>query len=186
MAKCQGTTAAGNPCKNNAKNDGDYCGAHSGKIGRPCKLLTPEIGIQILELVKAGNYAKVAAVASGISERTYYNWIAIGEEHVETVEDGGTVPESLQLYVDFLQSLKEAEAIGETLLVMDALTRGNGWQAPMTVLERKYPERWGRTDRHEHKHGSLTPQTIEPPSDDEHFNEVAEILAATGVVKPDQ
>ncbi len=161
MAKCSGTTAAGNPCKNNAKNDGDYCGAHSGNIGRPSKLmLTPEVGIKIIELVKVGNYAKVAAQAAGIAERTFYNWIAIGEEHLETYEQGDPLPESLQLYVDFLQSLKEAEAIAETMLLMDALTRGNGWQAPMTVLERKFPDRWGRSERVAVEHSGAVKHTI--------------------------
>lgn len=181
MAKCKAKTASGAPCRNNAKNDGDFCGAHSGNIGRPSKLiLTPDVGLRIIEMVKAGNYAKVAAQAAGITERTFYNWIALGEEHIESAEQGDPLPESLQLYVDFLQSLKEAEAIGETLLVMDVLTRGTGWQAPMTVLERKYPQRWGRREHVDVNHSGAVKHTVGvdlPDGDAEDLHALADQLA---------
>lgn len=45
--------------------------------GRPTKL-TPTTHEQIVNFVRAGMYAHIAAGASGISARTFYNWLRRG------------------------------------------------------------------------------------------------------------
>ncbi|MEX2440467.1 MAG: transposase [Actinomycetota bacterium] len=50
--------------------------------GRPqgAAKLTPEIQAQIVALIRGGVFAYVAAETAGISERTYRDWIARGED----------------------------------------------------------------------------------------------------------
>lgn len=147
-ARCEAITAKGSQCLKRALPNGDRCAHHMFVVpGRPSKL-TPVITQQVVEAVLEGNYRETAAQMIGVSKRTLYNWIARGEEHV----DSDRVPPSEALYVDFLHALKSAEAYAESLLLRHASSGGFGWQAPMTVLERKYPDRWGRRDTHKVEH----------------------------------
>lgn len=104
------------------------------RAGRPTKL-TPQLQRRIVELIRAGNYASVAAAASGIAERTYYDWLARGSR------------EHHSIYAEFLQTIKEASARAEVEAVSGVRTADRGWQAHMTWLERRYPSRWGRRAR---------------------------------------
>jgi transposase-like protein len=47
-------------------------------MARPTKL-TPELREKIAALVREGNYAGTAAVACGIAESTFYDWMRRGE-----------------------------------------------------------------------------------------------------------
>ncbi len=69
---------------------------------------------------------------AGISKQTGYNWLTWGEE--------GRVP-----FVDFLDAIKRAEAEGEARLVGTvSAAMGTHWQAAAWMLERRFPDRWGR------------------------------------------
>ena len=70
-------------------------------MGRPSKL-TPERQEAILGFIRAGVPNVRAAQLSGISERTFYNWL----ERAEPEE--GEEPE--KEYLQFLQAIKEAES----------------------------------------------------------------------------
>jgi transposase len=104
-------------------------------LGRKTKL-TPEVEEKIVSAIRAGNYAQVAAEYAGISKRTFYNWLQWGQE-------GRRRP-----YVHFLHAVKtaEREAEGRAVAIVQKHMADN-WQAAMTYLERKHPERWGRRDR---------------------------------------
>ena len=103
--------------------------------GRKSKL-TPEIQKTVCDNLRGGCYVLTACARAGISEATYYSWLQKGEE--------GKRP-----YLEFLESVKKAEADAEALAVGTVLRvafdpeRPN-WQAAMTYLERRYPQRWGR------------------------------------------
>jgi len=80
-----------------------------------------------------------ACALVGISEQTYYEWLRKGGE-------------GKQPYGEFLESVKKAEAKAEELAVGTVIRVGldpenPNWQAAMTYLERRYPERWGRRNR---------------------------------------
>lgn len=108
--------------------------------GRPDKL-TPEIQERICFLIREGNYAETAARCTGLSDRTYYNWIARGE-----AEEAGK-------YFQFVQAIKESEAFAEAEAVGEVRRASRNqaqWAAGMTWLERKFPHKWGRQDRSEH------------------------------------
>lgn len=104
-------------------------------IGRKSKL-TPEIQEKIVSAVRAGNYSFVAAEFAGIGERTFYKWMEKGE-----ARPGST-------YGQFRQAVKSAEREAEVraVAIIQNLMTSN-WQAAMTFLERKYPDRWGRRVR---------------------------------------
>jgi hypothetical protein len=104
------------------------------KRGRPTKL-TPQTQAKIVELIRGGNYAEIAAAAAGIGERTFYSWMQRGEREEDSI------------YAEFRQVIKEAEAEAEIEAVAQVRAGGKGWQAPMTWLERKFPSRWARMTR---------------------------------------
>jgi hypothetical protein len=98
-------------------------------------MFTPDRQSRIIEAITAGNYNEVAARYAGISEKTFYNWLARGEAG----EDG---------YVQFLQSVKNAQAQAEVRdVALIARAAETNWQAAAWKLERKYYQRWGRKDR---------------------------------------
>jgi len=135
--------------------------------GRRTKL-TPELQEIICGFIAKGNYINVACRAAGIAQRTYERWIARGEE-----EKSGR-------YVAFVAAIKKAEASAEqhcidliegaavgpvttTKTVNKPNPDGQGtieevtetvapgsWHAAAWLLERKYPDRWGRRDQIEH------------------------------------
>jgi hypothetical protein len=106
-----------------------------GKPGRPTKF-TPETQVEIVRIIKGGNYRCVAAEACGVAERTFAEWMAKGEEFPDS--DFGK----------FRQAVIAAENHAEMGMVsavnVGALTdpkHAEWW------LERKFPDRWGRKER---------------------------------------
>lgn len=105
------------------------------KRGRRTKL-KPEVQDKIVSAIRAGNYACVAAEYAGISAATFYVWLQRGSE------------EKKGAYRDFLDAVKKAESEAEVRAVaMVQKHMAENWQAGMTYLERKFPDRWGRRDR---------------------------------------
>ncbi len=107
-------------------------------MSRPTKL-TKERHAAIVKLLAAGNYAETSARGAGVHPATYYRWMERGGE-----EDSG-------IYSEFREAVKKAEADAEIEVVaMIKLAMPKNWQAGMTYLERKYPDRWSRGERREH------------------------------------
>lgn len=106
------------------------------KGGRNPKLANPDLIKKLTQLIQAGCYVYVAAEAVGIGERSFYRWMARGEE------------ETSGMYRQFWQEIKKAEAVAEAkmLMVINEASRTN-WTAAAWFLERKFPDRWGRKDR---------------------------------------
>jgi hypothetical protein len=108
--------------------------------GRPTKL-TADVSMTIIESVEAGNYRSVAAATAGIDRSTLYRWIERGERdrhnNIESV------------YRDFCDGLARAEGNCEAK-VIEVLLPKLLESDPRTALEwlaRRWPKRWGRTDR---------------------------------------
>ena len=102
-----------------------------GKVGPPIKL-TPSVQKTVCDMVRAGNYLKVACAAAGISADSLSRWRkkgAAGEEPFAT----------------FLLELQQAELDCESALVKkwhDAAP--DDWRAARDLLARRFPDRWGR------------------------------------------
>lgn len=107
--------------------------------GRPTKL-TPARALGIVELVRAGNYKKVAAAAHGVSESALYEWIERGTDDKAAGRD--------TVFAEFAESLTRAEAESESALlgaVRDAIPHDP--KLALEILSRRYPARWARTTR---------------------------------------
>lgn len=100
-----------------------------------------------MTLIEQGAYAKVAALSVGVTEHTYYNWLQWGR-----TGKNATGEPADEIYKEFFQSIKRAEAAAE----LDAMMRVRNasgekdappWAAQMTFLERRFRERWSRGQR---------------------------------------
>jgi len=108
--------------------------------GRPTKL-TPDVQAAIVALVEVGNYVETAVLASGVTSRTYYNWLERGEADEEP-------------YAEFFRTIKEAEHKAEKDALATAKAGATGgvaspgphWTSTMTFLERRFPTKWGKRD----------------------------------------
>lgn len=105
--------------------------------GRKPKL-TPELIKDAEKLVKAGNFVVTVCEFLGIGETTWYRWMREGEK----AKSG--------LKRQFWESIKKAEAEAEIRLVTDLqriAEQDQKWQGIAWILERKWPDRWGKKDR---------------------------------------
>ena len=120
--------------------------------GRPTKYTT-ELGEQIVNLVRAGNYVETAANASGVSKNTIYDWMRKGARGDKR-------------YTTFSDAINKAMAQSEMwdLAQIAKASAGGSWQASAWRLERKHPERYGRKDKHEHSGPDGGHIPIGPPS----------------------
>lgn len=119
--------------------------------GRKSKL-TKDLIREASTLIKAGNYTETVCQYLGIHKSTWYRWMAEGEQ-----SKGG-------LKAEFYQEVKGAESFAEISfvnIVRKAAQEGN-WQAAMTILERKFPDRWGRQDKQKVEHsGGVTNRNMD-------------------------
>ena len=95
----------------------------AGAKGKYC----PEIVEKIAECIAKGNYANVACALAGIHEATYYLWLSDEKK-----------PE-------FYEAIKEAEALAEATAVA-AIQSDPSWQSKAWYLERKFKDRWAKTE----------------------------------------
>lgn len=125
------------------------------KIGRKTKL-TPETQSRIVQAIRGGNYIEVAARYAGIDPVTFWNWMKRGETGEEP-------------FLNFFNAIKDAEALSEAEAVAQvrlASRDPKNWAAGMTWLERRFQQRWSRTDRQEHS-GEVKIVMVDETSDKE-------------------
>ena len=94
----------------------------------------------------------------GISEKTYYRWVQRGAKASWLEEKGKKLSEKQENYRNLRNAIKKAIAKTEIKNISIEQKAGEkNWQAAMTWLERKYPQRWARRDKLEVK----TKKTVE-------------------------
>jgi Transposase len=103
-------------------------------VARPTTLDT-DLTERIAAVVRAGGTVELAAVATGIGERTVYRWLQRGER-----TGAANAP-----YQAFRAAVERARAEAEVILVarMTKAAAAGSWRAAAWLLERQYPERWG-------------------------------------------
>ncbi len=122
------------------------------KRGRPSKL-TKTVAAKIVEALEAGNFQEPAARAAGVSRSTFHRWMQRGADDESFNRDS--------IYRTFRTAIKRAEAEAEVAAVKCVIDASETkWQAAMTFLERKFPERWSRGERVEHS-GTIEQPTID-------------------------
>jgi hypothetical protein len=105
--------------------------------GRPPLLITrPEIKEQIIEAIKDGMYIDRAFQLVGISPDNYWGWAEYAA--------AGREP-----FCQFFLSVKKAEAEAERAAIIDMRRVKGAFLPEATFLERRFRDRWGRSDRHQ-------------------------------------
>ena len=100
----------------------------------PVIMLKPGLKKELIELIRAGAYASTACLALGLGEDFYWNMQAKAER-------------GDPLYRSIMTELKKAEAEAEIDLSNRMLLGGNHFLPSATFLERRFRDRWGRSDR---------------------------------------
>ena len=92
---------------------------------------------KIVDLIKVGNYAKTACLASGITEDTYYRWLKTGQEDIKNDKE--------TIFSEFSESIMRARAEAEARNVMTIQKASQtDWKAASWWLERTNNQEWGR------------------------------------------
>jgi len=104
-------------------------------VGRPSKLTPQTIKILKATIGKGMSYAD-ACTLSGISYSTFKKWQQKAEAGVKE-------------YLFFLDELKKAKAMGK-LQNIKKIREDSSWQSAAWLLERQYPEEFGRRENIKH------------------------------------
>ena len=122
--------------------------------GRPEKL-TPKLQDDIVKVIRSGNYIETACAFVGINKTTFYDWLKRGAREKDRVERNprAKVRKSERKYVEFSNAIEKALAHAE---IRDVAIIGKAaekeWQAAAWLLERKFPDGWGRKDKYSLEH----------------------------------
>ena len=113
----------------------EYKNSRPHPIGRPPKL-TPEMIEQICDLLIEGSTIARSALITGVSESTIYRWLAMGKSE-------GAEP----IYVELVARVGEAIESSEFELLQRMRIAGSKpdhWRATAWMLERRFPEKYGK------------------------------------------
>lgn len=115
------------------------------------KEITPELVETLCSFIRLGLPIRRAAESAGMGESTYYSWMSKGEKGEEP-------------YVEFVETIRTAEAEAQKLLIQKVQDEGGpqNWQ---WILERRWPEEWGRKDKLETEHKGEVKFDIKWPDD---------------------
>jgi hypothetical protein len=121
--------------------------------GRPTALLEEIKEQTLLDYIRIGTPVRKAVTASGIAEKTFYNWMSRGlaeRERQALVPNAKDNPTEV-IFLQFLQRVEQAraEAITKKVAVIAKSGNDGDWRAAAWWLERQVPEEFGKTDRFE-------------------------------------
>jgi len=115
---------------------------------------TPELGKHILKAVRKGLHYDDAAALGGVTRSIVQRWLREGAQLLETCidKDISNLPEGEQQLVKFTIDFEKACArlTNENLDVIRR-QRGSWWQAAAWILERRFPEKWGKREKVTHE-----------------------------------
>lgn len=99
----------------------------------------------ILDAIAAGNHASQAAAYAGITPARLTGWLRRGREEVERIQDSEVAQPvvSEQEYAEFFIAFKMAESKLSNKLTTSIMAARN-WRAKAWMLERRFPDEWGR------------------------------------------
>jgi hypothetical protein len=137
--------------------------------------LTPSVQEKILQVLRSGSYASVAARVAGISPNTFWKWMKRGRQ------------ESSGPYRRFYDAVQSAQAQPEAMAV-GIINREmrNNWRAAIAYLERKFPKRWSQSAARfarESKNRRSLPISVRLQHDAHFLGEVARVLDESGALE---
>lgn len=88
------------------------------RIGRRPKLLDDDVREHVLDAIARGATYQAAALAAGISRRTFYRWAERGQEALQQWEETGEIDPDDEPYLAFAQDLARAHAQGQVANVV--------------------------------------------------------------------
>lgn len=137
------------------------------KPGRPT-LLDEDKMERIANALRVGCYIDDAALAAGISTRTYHNWMERGRTERDRIAAGLKADPNEDPFVQFLHTIERAQAEAAVHHLQNIATHAadGSWQASAWILERKFPRKWGRFDRTEHSGPEGGPVRIDVSTED--------------------
>lgn len=121
--------------------------------GRPTVLLEQVKEQTFLDYIRIGTPVRKAVIASGIAEKTFYNWMSRGMAERERLSLNPSAKENATevVFLQFLQRVEQAraEAIAKKVAVIAKSGNDGDWRAAAWWLERQVPEEFGKTDKFE-------------------------------------
>ena len=127
-------------------------------MARPSAIARPEVVDNFLNALRGGNHVYIAADFAGINKDTLQTWVRRGAReivraHTEMDKMGWRKPRFLKkeaIYARFAKNVQQAVAASEVRLSTSVTREAEtNWVAAMTMLERRFPERWSRIQRNE-------------------------------------
>lgn len=112
--------------------------AYTQSVGAPSVITDLPRVTKYLNKIAAGNYVEIAAKLAGIAKPAIYEW----RQHAENPQHPNRTA-----YQRFVNAEKRAEAAGEDEQVQNTRNAAKDprfWAAGMTLLERRFPDRWAR------------------------------------------
>ncbi len=110
--------------------------AEKNPVGRKTKLDEKRLK-KVVDGITAGLPYDTACALAGITYQTFLNWMRAGE----AAESGK--------FFEFFEAVKKAEAIAESVHIANIKNAGKSgvWQADAWMLERRYPQKWGKKEQ---------------------------------------
>ena len=101
-------------------------------MARPTKL-TPEVHEAIVDGINAGLTFRLSCARAGVTPATFYNWLKKGE-----VAQSGAL-------MEFFNAVERAKADSALRLISQiTLQAPTDWRAAAFILERRFPDDYGR------------------------------------------
>jgi hypothetical protein len=111
----------------------------------------PNLKSDIIEKIRDGHHPYTVARFCGILPETFMEWMKRGAD--------GFNKDYYDFYIDVMSADAESEMAGIAQIQLQSYDQ---WTARAWLLERRYPERWGRQQavKHDHNHNISGDATI--------------------------
>jgi len=110
-------------------------------------LLTKELIEDVKKYVPACLFGDTIAAYLGIGRRTWYDWLHRGKREERRLGNPKAKPKQEEaLFVELSRAVRKGLAEGEMRAIAGITAAGAGgtWTAFAWILERRFPERWGK------------------------------------------
>lgn len=127
---------------------------------KPSKVQDSGAMLRIAQALEVGMPLGHAIKYAGVPERTVYRWRAKGKEEAETYPDLDQADWSPQRAFFELTELAIGKGVFSLLNIIQTAAKDGTWQAAAWLLERRFPEDFGRKTQHNHTGEALGPTIV--------------------------